>query len=131
MRDHASVGAPSDGGAPAPDRGSFTAELAAGLPALMLLLFVGLTAVTAVSTKMQCVDAARDAALAASRGEPGEVAGRRTAPAGATVSVRFDGERVTATVETVVRPLGAHLPVLAVGASAVAAIEPGSPGVGP
>ncbi|MCT2280694.1 hypothetical protein M3G91_24050, partial [Micromonospora chalcea] len=32
------------------ERGSFTAELAAGLPALMLLLVAGLTAVNAVGT---------------------------------------------------------------------------------
>ncbi|TBL32707.1 mucin-associated surface protein, partial [Verrucosispora sp. SN26_14.1] len=42
------------------DRGSFTAEMAAGLPALVLLLLVGLTAVNAVSTRAACLDAARE-----------------------------------------------------------------------
>ncbi|MET8368286.1 hypothetical protein ABZU42_01000, partial [Micromonospora profundi] len=37
------------------DRGSFTAELAAGLPALLLLLLAGLTAVNAVSTRASCL----------------------------------------------------------------------------
>jgi hypothetical protein len=108
------------------DRGSFTAELAAGLPALVLLLLAGLTAVTAVSAKLQCVDAAREAALAASRGQSGEVAGREVAPAGATVSVQAAGERVRATVTVAVRPLGVRLPALTVAATAVAAVEPGA-----
>ena len=49
----------------------------------MLLLFAGLTAVSAVTTKAQCVDAAREAALAAARGERGAAAGQRVAPPGA------------------------------------------------
>jgi Flp pilus assembly protein TadG len=109
------------------DRGSFTAELAAGLPALMLLLLTGLTAVSAVTTKAQCVDAAREAVLAASRGESGTAAGKRSAPAGATVAVAVDGELVTATVQVPVRALGARLPRITVGATAVAAVEPGTP----
>jgi TadE-like protein len=52
------------------DGGSATAELAASLPAVVLLLLVGLTAVDAVGTQTRCVDAARDVALALARGEP-------------------------------------------------------------
>ncbi|MGI5211584.1 TadE family type IV pilus minor pilin [Plantactinospora sp. CA-290183] len=110
------------------DRGSFTAELAAGLPALLLLLLAGLTAVTAVTTKAQCVDAAREAALAASRGAPGVAAGAEAAPDGATVTVAADGDRVVATVRAPVRALGARLPRLTVSATAVAAVEPGASG---
>ncbi|MEV6373805.1 mucin-associated surface protein, partial [Micromonospora musae] len=55
------------------DRGSFTAELAAGLPALLLLLLAGLTAVDAVSTRAGCLHAARG-------GGPGPRRGRRGAP---------------------------------------------------
>ncbi|AVT31242.1 mucin-associated surface protein [Plantactinospora sp. BC1] len=109
------------------DRGSFTAELAAGLPALLLLLLAGLTAVNAVTTKAQCVDAAREAALAASRGAPGVPAGARAAPQGATVSVSVNGDRTVATVRAPVRALGARLPRLTVSAIAVAAVEPGAP----
>lgn len=108
------------------DRGSYTAELAAGLPALLLLLLAGLTAVNAVTTKAQCVDAAREAALAASRGEPGVAAGARTAPVGATVSVTAKDGTVVATVRAPVRALGARLPRLTVAATAVAAVEPGA-----
>ncbi|MEV4758219.1 TadE family type IV pilus minor pilin [Micromonospora sp. NPDC049559] len=109
------------------DRGSFTAELAAGLPALTLLLLAGLTAVLAVDTKAQCVDAAREAALAASRGESGTAAGNRSAPPGATVSVEIGRETVRATVRAPVRALGARLPRMSVAATAVAAVEPGDP----
>ncbi|MFI6331675.1 TadE family type IV pilus minor pilin [Micromonospora chersina] len=110
------------------ERGSFTAELAAGLPALMLLLFAGLTAVNAVTTRAGCLDAAREAALAAARGEPGSAAGSRYAPAGADISVTVAGDRVTVTVRAPVRSFGARLPRLTVSGTAVAAVEPGSPG---
>jgi Flp pilus assembly protein TadG len=110
------------------DRGSATAELAMGLPALLVLLFAGLTAVGAVTTKLQCVDAAREAALAAARGEPGAEAGQRAAPTGAEVSVTVEGDTVTATVHAPVPLLGGRLPGLRVDASAVAVVEPGSPG---
>lgn len=99
-----------------------------GLPALLVLLLAGLTAVGAVTTKLQCVDAARDAVLAASRGEPGTEAGRRAAPAGAEVTVTGSGGTVTATVRAPVPLLGGHLPGLRVTATAVADTEPGLPG---
>ncbi|WP_431944405.1 TadE family type IV pilus minor pilin [Micromonospora marina] len=102
--------------------------MAAGLPALMLLLVAGLTAVDAVGVRVACADAAREAALAAARGEPGTVAGSRYAPGGAEVSVTVAGDRVTATVRAPVRALGARLPRLVVSGKAVAAVEPGAPG---
>jgi TadE-like protein len=106
---------------PGRDRGSFTAELAVGLPALMLLLFAGLTAVTAVTAKGQCVDAAREAALAAARGDPVPA---RYAPPGASVQLETDGDEVRARVRAPVRLLGAHLPAITVEGTAVAAREP-------
>ncbi len=109
------------------DRGSFTAELATGLPALLLLLFAGITAVDAVTTKAACLDAAREAALAASRGEDGTDAGTRIAPEAAVVSIAVHEGRVTATVRAPVRALGARLPRLTVEAGTVAAVEPGAP----
>ncbi|TDB77904.1 TadE family type IV pilus minor pilin [Micromonospora sp. KC721] len=109
------------------DRGSFTAELAAGLPALLLLLLTGVTAVEAVTTRAACLDAAREAALAASRGSDGSTAGTRIAPPAATVTVSADAARVTVTVRAPVRALGARLPRLTVEATAVAAVEPGVP----
>ncbi|WP_439116508.1 TadE family type IV pilus minor pilin [Micromonospora ureilytica] len=108
------------------DRGSFTAELAAGLPALLLFLLAGLTAVNAVTTQASCLHAAREAALAAARGADGSAEGGRAAPPGAAVSVSVDGDRAQATVRAPVRMLGGRLPRITVVATAVAAVEPGA-----
>ncbi|MET8147374.1 TadE family type IV pilus minor pilin [Actinoplanes sp. NPDC049668] len=112
------------------DRGAFTAELAAGLPALMLLLFAGLTAVGAVTTKGRCVDAAREGALLAARGGPGTENAARIAPAGAEITLSGDADAVTVTVRAPVPILGAHLPSITVEASATAAREPDGTGSG-
>lgn len=108
------------------DRGSTTAELAAGLPAVAVLLLAGLTAVSAVTTRMECVDAAREVALAVARGEPAETV-VHGAPDNARVSVDIRGETVHATVRARVPLLGTRLPALTVAGAAVAALEPGSP----
>lgn len=113
---------------PGRDQGYFTAELAAGLPALMLLLVAALTAVAAVTAKGQCVDAAREGALAGARGGAAWGTAARVAPAGAEIEVGGDGDSVTVEVRAPVRLLGAHLPVVTVRASAVAAREPEVPG---
>ncbi|AGL13968.1 TadE family type IV pilus minor pilin [Actinoplanes sp. N902-109] len=113
---------------PGRDRGSFTAELAVGLPALMLLLFAGLTAVSAVTTHGRCVAAAREGAVIAARGGPGGEAATRTAPTGAAVAVTSEAltDTVTVTVRAQVTVLGGHLPRMSVTASATAAREPGA-----
>ena len=108
------------------DRGAFTAELAAGLPALMLLLLAGLTAVGAVTTKGRCVDAAREGALAAARGAPGVASAARSAPADAAINQTQDEDTVTVTVRAPVPLLGANLPAITVRAEATAAREPES-----
>ncbi|HEX6076877.1 MAG TPA: TadE family type IV pilus minor pilin [Micromonosporaceae bacterium] len=108
------------------DRGSVTAELAVGLPALVLLVLAALTAVSAVVTKLQCVDAAREAARTAARGEPGEPAGLRVAPAGAGIAVAVRDRTIRATVSVQVRPFGPYLPSIPVAAVAVAEREPGA-----
>jgi Flp pilus assembly protein TadG len=109
---------------PGRDRGSFTAEFAAGLPALMLLLGFGITTVNVVSVRMQCLDAAREAVLAASRGEDGGAAAARLAPEGATIRVGGSAGSVTAEVSAEVRMLGTDLPGIVVRGDAVAAREP-------
>ncbi|MFV2088460.1 TadE family type IV pilus minor pilin [Micromonospora sp. LOL_021] len=108
------------------DRGSFTAELAAGLPALVLLLAVGLSAVSAVVTKSECLDMARSVALATARGDRDAAA--LAGPPGAEVSVVVDGDLVTVTVRAPLRALGARLGPASVTASATAAVEPGVTG---
>jgi Flp pilus assembly protein TadG len=109
------------------DRGSATAELAVGLPALILFLVVGLGAIGVATTKAQCVDAARDAALAAARGESTAAAGSGCLPRSGSVVVTVVGDTVRARASARVRPLGGLLPGLVVSAEAVAAIEPGQP----
>lgn len=104
------------------DRGSFTAELAAGLPALVLLLTVGVSAISAVVTKSESVDLARAAALAVARGE---AVPPSAGPAGAQIEVAFDGDLVTVTVHAPLRALGARLPRSIVTATATAVVEPG------
>ena len=107
------------------DRGSVTAELAMAFPVVVLLLLVGITAVGAVLTKLRCVDAAREAVRAAARGEPGQPAGQRAAPDGASISVAVEGDTVRAVVKAPVRPLIPLLPTFTVEADAVGATEPG------
>lgn len=106
------------------DRGAFTAELAAGLPALMLLLLSGLTAVSAVTAQGRCVDAAREGALVAARGGAGLENAARIAPADARINLAEGEETVTVTVRARVPFLGGHLPAITVRAEAVAAREP-------
>jgi hypothetical protein len=113
------------------DRGAFTAELAAGLPALMLLLLFGLTAVGAVTAQGRCVDAAREGALVAARGGPGLENARRIAPAEARISLTEGEDTVTVTIRAPVPLLGGHLPAITVRAEATAAREPDLAGAVP
>ena len=83
------------------ERGSVTAETAIVLPVIAVLLVVAIWAIGLVVSHIRCLDAARDVARAVARGEPVEQAhriGQRSAPAGATVELRRNGDAVTATV---------------------------------
>jgi predicted ABC-type ATPase len=87
------------------------------------VLLLCLAGVTAVSMQVRCVDAAREAARLAARGDERSAldAARRIAPDGSRVQVRRDGDFLVATVV-------AHskaLPSLDIAASAVSAAEPG------
>lgn len=95
------------------------------MPAVVLLLFAALTTVSAVTTKLECTDAARQAVRAAARGDSGTAAGARAAPAGAHISVVVHDGTVRATVRATVRPIGTLVPGLTVSSSAVAETEPG------
>lgn len=106
------------------DGGMVTAELAASIPVILLLLAFGLAAVDAGRVRLACVDAARDGALAAARGDDadGEAAALRLAP-GARVQIARSEGFVTVTVTAVARLRGA-LPDLTLSASSTAAVEP-------
>jgi hypothetical protein len=110
-----------------------TAELAASLPVLMVILAVALTAVSIGGTRVRAEDAAGLVARAAARGDTaqGQRLFTQTAPAGATVEVAAEGAEVTATVRSVVRPLGGWLGSYTVIERAVAATEPQVAGVSP
>lgn len=80
---------------------------------------------TAMAMQVRCVDAAREAARLAARGDDGAAvdAARTVAPSGAEVELRRGDGRVVARVAA----RSVLLPGIAIAAEAVAAIEPGSP----
>ncbi|OMB89390.1 pilus biosynthesis protein TadE [Mycobacterium colombiense] len=86
------------------------------------MLVLCLAGVSAVSMQVRCVDAAREAARLAARGDErlAVAAARRLAPGGARVDLRRDGDFLVATVV-------AHsklLPTIEIAAKAVSAAEP-------
>ncbi|MGW0179423.1 TadE family type IV pilus minor pilin [Nocardia sp. NPDC003345] len=105
------------------DDGAVTVEAAIALGALAAAVVLCVGAVFAAVTQVRCVDAAREAARLAARGDRAgaEPAARRVAPEGADISLRYEGERVVAVV-TSETPL---LPTLELRAEAVAVLEPG------
>ena len=108
-----------------------TAETAVVLPVLLVVLAAAVAAVTVVGGQLRCVDAAREGARAAARGEPAAVVTGivgRAAPDGATVTIREDGDEVRVAVTAPVSPLGPVPLRISVEAEAVALREPGSPG---
>jgi Flp pilus assembly protein TadG len=109
-----------------------TAELAVVLPALVLVVAAGLAMVSVVLAQIRCVDAAREAARAAARGEPAELVRAtaiRAAPDGARVDVGAAGDQVQVTVSGHAGRIGGLLPAFGVSATAVALREPESTGV--
>ena len=86
------------------ERGSVTAELAVSLPALILLLMVGVLAITAVTTKLGCVSAARDAALSVARGETSTVEGASVRRAEGRVVVDVDRGIASCSATAVMEP---------------------------
>ncbi len=109
-----------------------TAEAALVLPVLVLVLAGAVAVLTVVGAQLRCVDAAREGARAAARGEAAAdvvAAVERGAPDGAAVATApgQDG-LVTVTVRAPVRPLGTALLSVTVESTATARIEPGVAG---
>ena len=88
----------------------------------MAILVVCMAGLTAVSMQVRCVDAAREAARLAARGddEAAERAARTVAPEGAVLDLRRDGDFVVATVTS----RSALLPGIEIAARGVSAVEP-------
>ena len=106
-----------------------TAETAVVLPVLLLVLAGAVAAVTVVGAQLRCVDAAREGARAAARGENAATVSRlvgELAPAGAATRVTGDAEEVRVTVAVRVPPLGPLPVAVPLTAVAVAVREPGS-----
>ncbi|MGE2834118.1 TadE family type IV pilus minor pilin [Mycobacterium sp. SMC-4] len=82
-----------------------------------------LAGLTALSMQLRCIDAAREAARLAARGDHavGMRAAREIAPDGAVIEVWPDGEFVAATASATSR----LLPGLRISARSVAVVEPG------
>ena|SRR5215218_159436 len=104
-----------------------SAETAVVLPVLLLVLVGAVAAVTVVGAQLRCVDAAREGARAASRGEDPAVVTAlvaRAAPRGAGSTVSAGGAEVRVTVSARIAPLGPVPLRITVSAEAVALREP-------
>ncbi|WP_139347895.1 TadE family type IV pilus minor pilin [Nocardia donostiensis] len=101
-----------------------TVEAAIALAAIVATVILCVAALLAASSQVRCVDAAREAARLAARGDRAHAAAaaREVAPPDADIDIRRDGRRVIAEV-AVGTPL---LPGLVLRAEAVAALEPGA-----
>jgi hypothetical protein len=78
-----------------------TVELVVAMPSVLLVLGLGLTALSAGADQVRCVDAARATARLAARGEPPQealAAGRRLAPRGAEIRVSTGSDEVSVVV---------------------------------
>lgn len=100
-----------------------TVEAAIAVGTLVLVAAAVIAAVAAVLASVRCVDAARELARAASRGDTdrGRAAAARIAPSRATMDVRVDGESVVVVVAA--EPVG--LLPLEVTGRATGLLEPG------
>jgi hypothetical protein len=108
-----------------------TAETAVVLPVLLFVLGGAVAAVVVVGAQLRCVDAAREAARAAARGEPTAVVTEMAAeagPDGATTEFGGDGDTVQVTVSATVSPLGPLPWHVEVSATATGMREPGADG---
>jgi Flp pilus assembly protein TadG len=115
------------------EAGMVTAETAVVLPVLLLVLAGAVAAVVVVGAQLRCVDAAREAARAAARGDTAAAVvqvAQGAAPDGAVTDVGGDGDTVRVTVSAIVSPLGPLPWRLEVSATASGVREPGADPVG-
>jgi Flp pilus assembly protein TadG len=108
-----------------------TAETAVVLPVLLFVLAGAVAVITLLGAQLRCVDAAREGARAAARGEPDAAVSRlvgRLSPDGAATRVTGDADEVRVTVTVRVAPVGALPFAVTLSGTAVAVREPGSPG---
>lgn len=129
----ATAPAPRPAGAPLPsvtghaprpaDVGAVTVEAALALCSLVLVLALAVATIAAMAASVRCLDASRELARLAARGEPerGREVATALAPTGARLELTHAADTVTAEVSVqLLRPLP-----LRIGGRAVAATEPG------
>ena len=105
------------------DGGAVTVEAALALCSLVVVLVLAVAAMSAVASSVRCLDASRELARLAARGEPerGRAVAAELAPTGARLDLVRTGDTVRAEVSVqLVRPLP-----LRIGGRAVAVVEPG------
>ena len=96
------------------DRGSASAEFAVALPALIIVVALGIGALMAGSVTVRLQDAAADGARLAARGEPDRVAGVvGSAVTGASATIEGAGDLVCVTASANVSLTIVTVPVLA------------------
>lgn len=97
-------------------------EAALAVASLVAVLVLCVAGITAVVTQVRCLDAAREAARLAARGDGAAITGARNfAPGGAGVEVRRDGTYIVARVSG----RSPVLPGIVIVGEAVSAVEPG------
>ena len=112
------------------ESGAVTAEAAVVVPVLLALVLGSTWFVALAATQVRVVDAAREVARVAARGEPEDAAvasGRVVAPAGTRFQVSRDGEQVRVEASVTVDGPGGlfrFLPGVTVASEAVAREEP-------
>jgi hypothetical protein len=107
------------------DRGSVTVEAAIALTAFVVFLGLALGGLMAAADQVRCVDAAREAARIAARGEldRAKEAAARVAPPGAEITIGAEDEHIHVDVRA--EPVGGLLPGVRLHAEAFAVREPG------
>lgn len=106
-----------------------TAEIAAALPALVLVTVAVIWTIAVALAQLRCADAAREAVRAAARGDHAEIVrdvAETAAPAGATVTLTHRDGMVVVEVVVQVRaplPFADRIPAPTVRASAAAVEE--------
>jgi len=104
-----------------------TAEVAVALPALVVLVAAGMTMVSVLMAQLRCVDAAREAARAAARGEDAAVVrslAQRSGPKRSAVQLTAGQQEIEVTVSADADSVVGLLPAIHVEATAVALREP-------
>jgi Flp pilus assembly protein TadG len=109
------------------DRGAATVEAALALVAFVTFLGLTLCGITAAIDQVRCVDAAREAARLAARGEPeeGKKAAARIAPTNAKITIDAKGDHIEVNIQA--SPASGLLPDIRLHAEAFAVREPVGP----